>query len=234
VDRGYVKFYRKSVESRAFQNEGLWKVWSWCLLKANHKECWVPVKTGKGITEVHLKPGQFVFGRGKASKALRMPASSVRNRLALLEKAQNLVIKVDTHYSIITICNWELYQVTENEVRTGKRTGKGQAKDTDKNAKNVEEAFKEPPSQEEINEASIKKIESDTEKVCEELYNKKIFLKVHAFKNKMLKADKNPRAILHVLCRCLIKKPDTPWAYCQKIIGIEDGNFTEKDKTRTV
>jgi len=139
VERGYVKFYRKSVESRAFQNEGLWKVWSWCLLKANHKKCWVPVNTGRGETEIKVEPGQFVYGRKTASKELKMPESSIRNRIVKLKKMQNLTVKPDTHYSIITIMNWGIYQssdIIEDRQKDNQRTGKGQPKDTDKNDKN--------------------------------------------------------------------------------------------------
>jgi len=67
MERYWVKLWRKSVDSQAFQNEGLWKVWSWCLMKANHAEAWFPLETGRGTTEVHLQPGQFLFGRKVAT-----------------------------------------------------------------------------------------------------------------------------------------------------------------------
>ena len=78
MERGWVKLWRKLLDSEIFQNEGLLKVAIWALLKANHKEAWVPLKTGRGKTIVHLKPGQFIFGRRTAAKELKMPESSVR------------------------------------------------------------------------------------------------------------------------------------------------------------
>ena len=52
----------------------------------------------------------------------------------------------------------------------------------------------------------------------------------------MLKQGKNERAILHTLTRCYLKhqtqpftKKDSPWAYCIKIIQVENGNFNERD-----
>lgn len=91
------------------------------------------------------------------------------------------------------------------------------------------------PSQQQINESSIPKVKTDLDKICEVLYNEKIFPKVHAFKNQMLKQGKNERAILHTLSRCYIKKTfkDGPWAYCVKIIQIENGNFNERDYLKT-
>jgi hypothetical protein len=45
----------------------------------------------------------------------------------------------------------------------------------------------------------------------------------------MLKEGKNERAILHVLARCYMKRPEDPWGYCVKIISVEDGNYNERD-----
>lgn len=116
MDRGWVKLWRKLLDSQIFQNKGLLQIAIWALLKANHKEAWVPFKTGRGETVVHLKPGQFIFGRHTAAKDLKMPPSSFRYRLKLLENAQFLDTQPDSHYSIGTIVNWETYQPDEIKV----------------------------------------------------------------------------------------------------------------------
>ena len=139
MDSGWVKLHRKITDSRVFQNDGLFKVWIWCLCRASHKKEWVILKTGKGNIEVEVEPGQFVFGRNSASKNLRMPPSSIRNRMEKLKNIGNLDIKQDNQYSLITIINWHTYQVIENKEdrkEDKQRTGKGQAKDTYKNDKN--------------------------------------------------------------------------------------------------
>lgn len=136
---GWICLHRQLIESRAFQNEGLLKVWIWCLLKANHERAWVTIKSGKTIQEVEVLPGQFVFGRNSASKELKIPGSTIRNRMAKLKKMQNLDIKADSNYSIITIINWESYQdpqKKEDSKEDRQRTGKGQAKDTNNNENN--------------------------------------------------------------------------------------------------
>jgi len=89
------------------------------------------------------------------------------------------------------------------------------------------------PSEEIIKEGSIPKVLEELESLCNDLYDKKIFPKVHAWKNKMLKEKTNPRALCHCLIRCGIKKPDEPWAYCTKIIKVENGNYNETDNLRT-
>lgn len=70
--------------------------------------------------------------------------------------------------------------------------------------------------------------------ICDELKTKNIFPTVYAFVGKMKKQGKNDRAITHTLIRCLAKETfeSTPWAYCQKIISVEDGNYNESDHNR--
>jgi len=128
--------------SRIWMNKELWYLWCYCLLKASHKETWVSIKTGKGETEVKLNPGQFIFGRHKASKLLKMKPSSVRNRMEKLKNLKKVDIQADSHYSVITILNWEIYQgkgQAKGQAQDNQRTGTGQAEDTynnDKKGKN--------------------------------------------------------------------------------------------------
>ncbi|MDD5454543.1 MAG: hypothetical protein PHW62_03480 [Candidatus Ratteibacteria bacterium] len=136
---GWIKLYRQSLKSRVFANADLWKVWTWCLLKANHKESWVSVSTGRGTTEVKVLPGQFIFGRNVAAEELKMVPSSVRKRMCKLENMGNLNIQRNTHFSIITIIKWKDYQeenIKSNRQGDNQVTGKEQASDTNKNDKN--------------------------------------------------------------------------------------------------
>ncbi len=143
MEDGWIKLWRKSFDSQVFQDSDLWKLWTWCLMKATHREIWIPVLTGRGSTQVNLKPGQFIFGRFEAAKELKMKPSSVRYRMQKLKSIGNLDIKVDTHFSIISVLNWDTYQHNEinieqaTEQATDRQlTGNGQATDTNKNVKN--------------------------------------------------------------------------------------------------
>jgi len=106
MDHGYVKLWRKVINSRVFQNDSLLKMFIWCIVKAAHKEIWVPISTGRGTTEVCLQPGQFIFGRKTASKELRASQGSTYKRLQKLKNLQILDIQSNTHFSIISIINW--------------------------------------------------------------------------------------------------------------------------------
>ena len=96
------------------------------------------------------------------------------------------------------------------------------------------------PNQEQITASSLPKVEQDIIKISDLLYKSKLFAKSHAFANKMLKEHKNPRAVLHTLTRCYARAKMqpfendnvAPWAYCTKIMQVENGNFNERDHTK--
>ena len=139
MENGWIKLYRCSLDSRVFQNEGLLKVWIWCLLKANHSTQWVSLRTGKGSIEVECKNGQFIFGRNVAAKELDMKPDTVRKRMAKLKSIENITIKSTNQYSIITIMNWDTYQLEDKKStnQSAKQIpSKRQANTTNKNEKN--------------------------------------------------------------------------------------------------
>lgn len=110
MERGWVRLWRKVLDSDVFAHEGLLKVFIWCLLKANRRAASVPVRTGRGETVVHLQAGQFIFGRKKAAKALLMPPTTVEDRVKRLVDIGVLGRQPHTHFSILSVCNWSDYQ----------------------------------------------------------------------------------------------------------------------------
>jgi len=144
LNKGYIKLYRKSKDSTIFAHEGLWKLWSLCLMKANHKKAEVTVS---GLLEpVKLEPGQFMTGRYslwedyhqihlKKRKPRRKPLPSpytLTRWLLTLQDMQMLFIKTHNKYSIITIGNWYHYQGSEHQVSIKRASGEHQVS-TNKN-----------------------------------------------------------------------------------------------------
>ncbi len=89
------------------------------------------------------------------------------------------------------------------------------------------------PSPDLILEGAIPKVKQECQRVADILYDAKIWLKAHAFKNKCLKKKYNPRAVLYTLCQVHHYKPDEPWGYAVNIMAKEDGNFNERDFRKT-
>jgi len=106
MNRGYVRLYRKSIDSGWIKNHKLWAFWTYCLMKATHKEFDAIV----GLQVVHLMPGQFIFGRKKAAEETGLTEREIRTIIAFLINCGNLTIKTTNKFSIISIVNWISYQ----------------------------------------------------------------------------------------------------------------------------
>ncbi|MDY0044419.1 MAG: conserved phage C-terminal domain-containing protein [Syntrophales bacterium] len=125
MNRGYIRLWRKSLDAGWIKNHKLWVFWTYCLLKATHKEYHAIV----GLKAVHLMPGQFVFGLRVASEETGLSVREIRTILAFLKKSENLKIKTTNKYSIITIVNWASYQLQDSKSDTQddkQRANKGQ------------------------------------------------------------------------------------------------------------
>lgn len=136
--QGWVRLPRELLKSHLFHNEKLWKVFTWCLLKAT----WKPHELMVGRQKVKLEPGQFVFGRHAAARELNMKPSTVWSYIKLLELDRIIDIKPNNKFSLITVANWELWQSDNKNPDSkldNKRTTDGQQMDTNKNSKEGKE-----------------------------------------------------------------------------------------------
>jgi len=116
---GWIKLFRKSLDSGLLKNHKLWVFWCYCLMKANHKK---DFKCVVGYQEVILQPGEFVFGLKVAAEETNISIQSLRTCIAHLKKYKNLTIKSTNKFSIISIVNWETYQ--QEKTATNKQTNK--------------------------------------------------------------------------------------------------------------
>lgn len=112
MHRGYAKLWRKSLDSAVWKNPNLWRFWTWCLMKATHKETADMV----GYQCVQLQPGEFIFGRKKACLETGLSEQTIRTCLVSLEKLGNLTIKTTNKFSVLTIVKWEDYQDCNQQV----------------------------------------------------------------------------------------------------------------------
>lgn len=106
----WIKIHRSLLESYAFANPVSLKIWTWMLLKANYKDSYVPLKSGKGVVSVKVKRGQFLFGRFKAEDELNIDGSMIYRQMKKFEDLEQIKIESNNQYSIVTICNYDFYQ----------------------------------------------------------------------------------------------------------------------------
>ena len=110
IGTGFIKLHRAILNSEVFQNVALFKVWIWCLLRANFKKCSYSIPAGKGTAVIELEPGQFIFGRNKAALELKMTESGLYKRIQKLKNSGNITVESNNRFSIITIVKWRTYQ----------------------------------------------------------------------------------------------------------------------------
>jgi hypothetical protein len=135
MNQGWIKLWRKSLDSGLLKKHRLWAFWTYCLLKATHKETTVVV----GCQQIMLRPGQLIIGRKKAAEETGLSEQEVRTCIALLIKWKNITSKPTNKFTIITIANWGLYQ-SDNLKSTSKSTSNQPAVNhiqEQKNEKNI-------------------------------------------------------------------------------------------------
>jgi hypothetical protein len=142
---GYVLLWRRSRQSPIFAHDGMWKLFSLCLMNA----AWEPreVVVDRKLEPVRLEPGQLVSGRqalweqyhqidrrgGKPQKQLKPSPTTLYRWLLTMQRMQILHIEPFNKYSIITIVNWLRYQFDGQQANNRRTSGEHKEKDTKKN-----------------------------------------------------------------------------------------------------
>lgn len=137
----FIKLTRSLVYSDSFMSEKMLKVWIWCLIRANHKQKPVPIKIGTGQKTVQVKRGDFIFGRWTASEELNMAGSTVTGIMKKLQEMGNIKIIPNNNYSVVTVCNYDLYQGTELYGSTADEQPPDTNKKEKKNNKDIYDNF---------------------------------------------------------------------------------------------
>ena len=109
MDSGYIKLWRKTLKSIVWQDQNLFRLWVYCLMKASYKETSELVR----YSNVKLEPGQFVFGRHIASQETGLSERTIRTCIKCLKATNKVTIKTTKRFSIVTVINWEAYQSQE-------------------------------------------------------------------------------------------------------------------------
>lgn len=139
MEIGYIKLYRKITNSFVWTNPNMLKLWMLCLMKASHKENKF-LFNGK---EVVVSSGEFVTGRDAIAKEFnegvprdqQIVGRTLWRWIKKFETEQMLSIKSTTKYSVITVKNWNDYQVNDQQVSINRPSTVHQLS-TNKNEKN--------------------------------------------------------------------------------------------------
>lgn len=132
TSRGWVKVYRKIIDNSIFRDSYAYHLFSYLLLKANHKA----KKFIFNQEEMLIKRGELLTGIRRISAHTGMSQWIARNRLKILENLGIITHQTTHRFSLITICNYDYYQGEETkEPHTKPHTEQGKEQPEGENVK---------------------------------------------------------------------------------------------------
>ena len=109
MERGYVKLWRKLLDSGLLANGPAWQLMGYLMLNATHK----PYRKLVGGMAFDLQPGDVVIGRKRAADDLGLGEQQIRTALKLLEKLEIVTSKATNKCTVISLINWGIYQAEQ-------------------------------------------------------------------------------------------------------------------------
>jgi len=103
---GWIKLHRKFANWEWYNDSNMVHLFLYCLLKANHKP-----KKWKGII---ISRGQYITGLTKMKKETGISIQSLRTCINRLKSTHEITIKSTSKYSVITVVNYDDYQVMQD------------------------------------------------------------------------------------------------------------------------
>lgn len=107
---GWVWLHRKIIGWEWYKDGNTFHLFVHLLLSANHQ-----AQRWQGIV---IERGQLVTGRKSLGEQTGLSEQSIRTSLSKLKSTNEITVKSTSRFSIITICNYELYQqrkMTDNQ-----------------------------------------------------------------------------------------------------------------------
>ena len=102
MDNGWIKLHRRITKWEWYQDSRMVHLFLHLLLIANHEP-----RKWQGII---VQRGQLISGRLKLSQETGISEMTIRTCLKKLKSTNEITIKSTNRYSVITICNYETYQ----------------------------------------------------------------------------------------------------------------------------
>ena len=121
MNKGFIYLHRNILDWKWYKNETVKTVFLHLLLKANY--------SNKKWEDIIIKRGSFVTGVKKLSFELDLSQNKIRLVLKKLERTNEISIKSTNRFSIVTITNYDSYQLdvnTQSQTNHNQNTNKAQ------------------------------------------------------------------------------------------------------------
>lgn len=114
---GYVKLWRKTLDSGLLQDQCAWQLFGYILLSCK----WKPKPELHRRKYIMLHPGQLAEPGRKTAKELKMPYQRMRTALKLLATMDIISIDSTQGTTVITLKNWSKFQTESEELTQSQR-----------------------------------------------------------------------------------------------------------------
>ena len=108
IDNGWIKLHRKLLDWEWMQEPNTFTLFIFLILSANHED-----RKWKGI---EIKRGQLIAGLKSLNERTKISIQSLRTSLSRLEETGEITKKSTSKYTVITINNYDTYQITDSEI----------------------------------------------------------------------------------------------------------------------
>jgi hypothetical protein len=106
---GWVKLWRKAADSDLIGNPYLWALWHWLLYAAT----WKPSKILWNGSQKEIPAGTVVFSPRELAERWDCSRSVIQKWLHYLHDTQRIVLTASPRGTLVSICNWDIYQGSE-------------------------------------------------------------------------------------------------------------------------
>jgi len=114
MHRGFIKIWRKTIDWEWYDDANTFKVFIHLLLKANYKD-----KKWRGNI---IKRGEFLTSLNSLSSETKIPTQKIRTSINRLKSTGEITCKPTNKNTLITLCNYEVYNNSETENNTQDNT----------------------------------------------------------------------------------------------------------------
>lgn len=186
IGKGFMRLHRNLLDWEWFDNSQMVHIWIYFLLKANYQD-----SKWRGID---IPRGSFVTSLGTISNETRLTIREVRTCISKLKATGEVTIKATNKYSIVTVCNYDRYNFTndDSDKQIDKQIDKQATTDKEINNNNI--IIKEK----ETNVSSKKDEKDELFEECWKAYKRKGKKKKSLEQWKKLNNDERQQVLPHI------------------------------------
>ena len=108
MNEGWLKIYRKFTDWEWYNNSEMVHLFLHLILKAAPCD-----KTWQGV---QIRRGQVIVGRQKLSAETGISEMKIRTCMARLQESGEIEVVSSNRFTIVTVCNYDVYQPVESEI----------------------------------------------------------------------------------------------------------------------